>query len=369
MASIGFVLVGRIRIYFTILLPANDKLQRSPCQIANPMNTRFCAQTPIFCSLFTVAAISLASCSFCCSAGPVGSPLIHRRFTDIDFGQVYIYKGIRRCGMQGIYWQATFQRSGKVASWSFFDDRNTGLSVTPLIFKVTGYDTFTLAGVGATRVSAATGVQTFDFQVIAGTAYVCPGEYTFGFANRAYTLKGTALVAQAPNTGVVAIDRPSATIPNDPWIVTSETSSGGSIALNIGTIIGGNGIPIYNPIDPGGHDRVYSAQATVVTDNPALSPENIAEIYAPTTESKRGFIQAVTGTPIDGLPVAQPELIARSINHSAFGYTLPPEIGLTHRIEASTDLLHWTVVTNAVLHFRDLDSTNFAHRFYRFSEK
>jgi hypothetical protein len=53
----------------------------------------------------------------------------------------------------------------------------------------------------------------------------------------------------------------------------------------------------------------------------------------------------------------------------SFGYALPGEIGLTHQIEASTDLIHWTPVTNVILYFRDPESTNYDQRFYRFREK
>lgn len=52
-----------------------------------------------------------------------------------------------------------------------------------------------------------------------------------------------------------------------------------------------------------------------------------------------------------------------------FGHSLPADIGLTHDIEASTDLVHWVSVTNVVLYFRDLDSTNFDQRFYRFRKE
>lgn len=53
----------------------------------------------------------------------------------------------------------------------------------------------------------------------------------------------------------------------------------------------------------------------------------------------------------------------------AFGYALPEVIGLTHLIEASTELVHWSPATNVVLYFKDLESTNFNQRFYRFSAK
>lgn len=53
----------------------------------------------------------------------------------------------------------------------------------------------------------------------------------------------------------------------------------------------------------------------------------------------------------------------------AFGHALPSDISLTHEIEASSDLVHWTSVTNAQLYFKDPDSTNYNRRFYRFKVK
>ena len=53
----------------------------------------------------------------------------------------------------------------------------------------------------------------------------------------------------------------------------------------------------------------------------------------------------------------------------AFGYKLPQDIGPGFQIEASTDLVHWTTLTNAAFYFKDLDSTNYNARFYRFFRK
>jgi hypothetical protein len=52
-----------------------------------------------------------------------------------------------------------------------------------------------------------------------------------------------------------------------------------------------------------------------------------------------------------------------------FGYALPGNIGLTHQIEASTDLVEWTPLTNVAYYFRDWESTNYPQRFYRFQKK
>jgi hypothetical protein len=52
----------------------------------------------------------------------------------------------------------------------------------------------------------------------------------------------------------------------------------------------------------------------------------------------------------------------------SFGYRLPDDVGLTHQIEASTNLVEWAPLTNAFYYFRDQDSTNYSRRFYRFQK-
>jgi len=56
-------------------------------------------------------------------------------------------------------------------------------------------------------------------------------------------------------------------------------------------------------------------------------------------------------------------------NDLNFGYALPRGVGLSHGIEVSDDLVHWMPLTNAAFYFRDLESTNFQQRFYRFPER
>jgi hypothetical protein len=294
--------------------------------------------------LFVVAGSSLASVCFSTLGETIGSPLIHRQFADIDHGQVYIYNGSSN----------PFHSPGRVSTWAFFDDRNVGLSVTPLVFKVTGKDAFTLIGIGATRVSAGTGLQNFSFDLIAGSRDVSPGQYTFGFANRPYAIRGTALVPGTPNTGVIAIDRPSATIPNDPWIVTAEVSSGGAVALNIGTIIGAGGIPIYNPMDPGGLDRVYSAQATVL---PTASPGTLVQSrpggivgWWPGDGHAADIVNGNNGTLTEGATFAPGKVgLAFSLNGS----------GATVEIPDSSALNPSNVTVEAWVNFASMD-TRFA---------
>ena len=70
-------------------------------------------------------------------------------------------------------------------------------------------------------------------------------------------------------------------------------------------------------------------------------------------------------TPAYAPGVAPPPAASLSVDPS-FGYSLPVDVGLTHRIETSTDLVHWTPLTNAIIYFRDPESTNYPQRFYRF---
>ena len=51
-----------------------------------------------------------------------------------------------------------------------------------------------------------------------------------------------------------------------------------------------------------------------------------------------------------------------------FGYALPADTGLAPQIEASTDLVQWTPLTNVSFYFRDRESTNYPRRFYRFQK-
>jgi hypothetical protein len=84
-----------------------------------------------------------------------------------------------------------------------------------------------------------------------------------------------------------------------------------------------------------------SPQAKITNPTPSLAPVYLA-----------GNLQTFPTTPL---------LVDRS-----FGYRLPDDVGLNHQIEASTNLVEWTPLTNAFYYFRDQDSTNYPQRFYRF---
>ncbi len=228
-------------------------------------------------------ALGLVTCSILlgshqASGAGLGSSLIRRQFVDIDAGQVYVYRGVGGLAL-----------AGRVLTWAFFDDRNAGRSVTPLLLKKTGTACFTVTGIGSTRESAGSGLQSFPFETIAGSEHLAPG-YTFGFVNRAYSTNANQLVPGLPNTGVICFDRPSAAIPNDPWLVTAGISSGGAVALQIGTVIGSGSVPAYNSIDPGGLDRVYSAQVTMVPEKANGMGEAVQILYPRVSEGRFRFI-------------------------------------------------------------------------------
>lgn len=54
---------------------------------------------------------------------------------------------------------------------------------------------------------------------------------------------------------------------------------------------------------------------------------------------------------------------------ASFFYPLPTAVKLQHRIESSTDLVHWKGMTNLTLYFADPESGNYDRRFYRFLPK
>jgi hypothetical protein len=105
----------------------------------------------------------------------------------------------------------------RLQTWSFFNGNRgvqQGRSVTPLIFHKHEAG-FELTGVGTTRSNAGTGLQTFEFEVVAGSDMVGDGDY-FGW----YDGDSTSV----PNAGVVEFDNaPDARM----TILTSDGQMGG----------------------------------------------------------------------------------------------------------------------------------------------
>ena len=121
---------------------------------------------------------------------------------------------------------------------------------------------------------------------------------------------------------------------------------------------------------------------TAATGDEYYNQDVLSWSFAPLNSAADGFQIRAT------IPAApQPETIAplQSVNSTytanatpsspvplpvdPFGYALPADVSLTHQIEASTDLVHWTTLTNTVFYFRDLESSNYNQHFYRFRLK
>jgi hypothetical protein len=101
------------------------------------------------------------------------------------------------------------------------------------------------------------------------------------------------------------------------------------------------------------NDTIQSQARMTPSTSPQLQTVNPSPSSTPAYSGSTTPTSSTTPPPVD----------------PSFGYALPGEVALTHQIEASTDLVHWTPVTNVSLYFRDPESTNYDHRFYRFREK
>jgi hypothetical protein len=106
------------------------------------------------------------------------------------------------------------------------------------------------------------------------------------------------------------------------------------------------------------HDNTGSFSATIKA-LPLTGLDNITASPNPPVAST-----PIKTTPVAPTYVTSPDSIALA-KDNVFGYALPDGLRLSHDIEASTDLIHWTPATNVSLYFKDWDSTNFNQRFYR----
>ncbi|MDG2382105.1 MAG: lamin tail domain-containing protein [Pirellulaceae bacterium] len=95
----------------------------------------------------------------------IGAELIDRSRLDFSRGSMVIFES------------RPFQESGRVAEWSFYSEKTN--SVTPLVFRSTD-EGFEITGIGTTRNSDGSGVQTFPFERIDGSDLVESAEYFFG---------------------------------------------------------------------------------------------------------------------------------------------------------------------------------------------
>jgi hypothetical protein len=224
----------------------------------------------------------------------VGSPTIDRPLDDVSSGVIYVYRG----GTQPLV------GPGRIERWAFHDKEfaSSASKVTPLVLERTGATSWKVVGIGRTRVSNGSGVQTFAFETIAGTNDLTPGtSYTIGFTHRGYTGTGANVVADGGNGGVV--DFSGYGITTDLWSYAFGTAQ-------IGTVLGSGGLVLDSN---GSGGRIYSMQAVsagVVTiagcganpaflllDVPTLRPGSSGDARVGSPNFTEGFHQLWYGVP------------------------------------------------------------------------
>ncbi len=175
----------------------------------------------ILCTLLPLLALPL-------TAATIGNPVIDRAITDGAVNTMFVYRG-------------AFPNAGEtVTGWSFYSA--TTNSVTPLLLNRVGpSNAYTLLGIGATRTSAGSGLQSFDFGLTFGSA-LTGASTTFGWLDS--------------TTGVIEFDVADS-VPGFEWYGSTPALPlivGGAYTFRDGDLSGPGGL--Y----PGG--RLYSVEFT-----------------------------------------------------------------------------------------------------------
>ena len=166
-------------------------------------------------------------------AGTIGQDLIDHSLQDTAAGSIFAYNS------------ESFPASEMVTSWSVYSD--VGGVVTPLIFEMVGGE-YIIRGVGTSRTSDASGIQTFDFDVTAGSAMVQPG-YLLGWKD------GTD--ADATQTGVIDLEIGAPSTGDYQWFVgghSGDLTDGSNLGVGV------------NLIGTYGQVRDYSVQFTTIPE-------------------------------------------------------------------------------------------------------
>ena len=178
------------------------------------------------------------------AAETIGAPVIDRPINDGALGSIFVLN-------------SGFTQPGVLASFSYYNNDATkiGDAVTPLLFSVSGGN-YTITGVGAAGVNAATGAQSFAFALTSGSSAVGPG-ILFGWKD------GTVTDTQP---GVVDLDFANPAAAGTQQYFGAGLAGVGSgymgvmtagTNLGAGRVLGGSF---------GQADRDYSIQATAVPE-------------------------------------------------------------------------------------------------------
>jgi hypothetical protein len=119
-----------------------------------------------------------------------GFPLQNRATTDGASGSLFVFPEI------------PFTRDGRVLTWTLFSDAGdaTGRTITPLLFRKVG-STYEITGIGETRTNAASGEQSFEFGLGAGSDAVQAGVHYPGFKDGSNTANNQGVIEWDNSTG------------------------------------------------------------------------------------------------------------------------------------------------------------------------
>ncbi|MEQ1638887.1 MAG: hypothetical protein ABL903_19685 [Methylococcales bacterium] len=187
------------------------------------------------------AAMSIIITPYAAYGSTIGAPLVNRALTDTAGGTIYALN-------------TGFNQSGILSNWAFYNDNPTqiGYEITPLLLDVVGGD-YVIIGVGTSRTNSATGVQTFNFGLTAGTDTVSPN-LLFGWKDGTDT--------DPAQTGVIELD-----FVNSATVGTQQFFGSGlpGVSGHSGDLFPGSNLGAGRTmgVDVGQLDRDYSIQATV----------------------------------------------------------------------------------------------------------
>ena len=122
----------------------------------------------------------------------------------------------------------------------------------------------------------------------------------------------------------------------------------------------------------GGHNYTLLASTNLVSWQPVLAfacTNGTVDVFDPDASSYRArFYRLAPPGPVPGLKLGLGSV--RPLSTGGLELVLFSLAGLEYRIDASSDLVNWTAVTNfvstnATMHFMDSSATNYSRRFYR----
>jgi hypothetical protein len=189
------------------------------------------------------------------NAGTVGDPLITRQTTDTTPGLLFAYDG-------------TFGAVGNVLTWSFYAGSNNpslqniaGQQITPVILDQSTPGGWSVTGIGTTQTVSGSGLYTFNFGLVSGSAAVGPN-LTFGWYDGSST---------ASNPGTISFDLATTAVGFSdfvslafPVLNTAYATQNDFTGANDGTSWTGG--RIYSV-------QFVSSESDIPTDPPADAPE------------------------------------------------------------------------------------------------